>query len=994
MTVSSSFTLPIFLAPILPGRAGTQIGRSPHKEHRHDQRFVGTASNGHNLHKSLPKTKSQRNSLRPSKDVSSLQQSYGKFWLSILEPYLPENLRNQKSYITSDAPPVAGAALPAASLHHFLEQARNERSSNRDLLAYVGIEEDRWDAVIWLVNLMLEVNGREAKRDSSLPMLQSALRREMSLPLDVLTTSPEATEELIHRTNLPQQSLKLLTGPAPPTAAHKCIGQIWQSLGSMIIKAADRAPGSIEATKTMSYVYQILAQLHHRDIIPHSIYNHAPAEDPSVLQRPPTLHLLSRRIMAALSDASWNVSKHKNNPGNVATTSESEPITAELRSQIQEVETHIWLDLVLWSCIEGGWIIEAASIVDEMGNLLSSERGYGVIDWNTLREQSAPELPWLSKIKLAINKSRMGEVAGGDVFGHYADRPEFLKPPSRTVSSEVISALVDALTNTACVVPQIYGRPPGIIEKYISACRKLLDQKNLGLESSSWNCTILRLVDYLSSDPDLSPTFLEHITSWSPSYLQESETLNSAYRKDSPVATYVADPSAATLGFFHRQIETLCHQGDVHGAVRVFRKLQYSVDRNRRTSLRHFELRLVNSLDKKTGDTLLVENRDQQEIPGLNSQIPAKTLAVFLDLVTDVEMFDIGKWLLYSDDVDGCTIPPSMYLEPVIQPALIRFASATSDDGLLANILKNLHSPLSEATLRALLHYHISHGKWDAVREILSRLRDNEGMGWDATDVMALVKTLLRKEESCSQGSQSKYSQKGTSEDLLVAMLRGEYNTTQDPSQPRDFLQSRMLNQLSRIIASVPSNLHELFSPFCSRSVSKLQASCMVSTRAFNMLLKSVVHEFNILAGKQLCDTWCLPFKSVTQTHPLLNEDSERVVIPNVQTIYVMLIPVSKARQNNIAAGCHSLNTDEGTSSQDIYRTSEYGSPSAIPGSSSAGGMSGDTEQDIVNWGIEMLMKLGMKKSDIINDLPGLVHSSLDRSTIIPAAEKGGLSEG
>ncbi|KAI4242766.1 MAG: hypothetical protein L6R40_003830 [Gallowayella cf. fulva] len=876
-----------------------------------------------------------------------------RLWPSLVEPYLPEYLQRQDRREADAIFADAETPLPIRNLHVWLAEARKRARPKRDLLTYLVVDEDRQDAVVWLVEAMLEEHAKALAASNPLAELP-VVSQNQSLPSleDATRSSREMTADRFVVNRAVGVDLDTLTDSQGPSASHRCLGEIWRSVGSMILRAADHELASPKPRSIMACVLRILAQLHHVGAVPSSIYNQTPSLDPSVLQRPPTLYFWSLRIMTDLSDVSF----HSINPSPLLHQAEELSLEDAVATKgtgsskggpehlTPEVEPQIWLDFVLWCCVEGGWVSEAAEIVYEMRKMSTKGRQYSVIDWNTLREQTAPKLPWTTRIQRAINGSRMREFAGGASLGMYDERASPLKPPERTVSSEVIAAIVDALANTAQI-------KPSAVEKHINFCKGMLDGKKLGLGSNSWDSIILRMYESLSSSANVPQTFLEQVISWSPPFLQEPDSANSAYQPNSVAQTYVADPSAVTLGLLHRMLLDFTLAGDFRASLETLRRLRKTVDANRRNNSDKSKA-MVAGDPQLDGAEVSFQSTEQPEAPGLNAQLPAVVLAPFLELITDVKDFDLGRSLLYSDDIDGCTIPPNMYSEAVLQSALINFASAAGDKRLLDSVTSQLKPPLPEGVLRALLHHRINCREWQDVEDILEIFRDVDGLAWDATDVVALAGAILRLQETSNKADAS---WPGV---LLQRVMTGQYNKAQDPSQPRDFSQTQMLNQLARVIASVPSGLGRDLLSFCDLSHNQLSAARDIPIRAFNAFLSIVIELFGIREGKVLCEGWCSSGYAKRPTGQAFSSGVDTVVEPNVQTFYVFLRLISLAK----------------------HRREEAGESTQSDGDESPGDLDGSTrishrhgpEQGVIDWAAKRCVEQGVPWREIKREFPTL----------------------
>lgn len=757
------------------------------------------------------------------------------------------------------------------------------------------------------------------------------------------------------------------------------IGQIWQSIGCMVLQAADR-PKEDESFKLIMFnVYQMLAHLHHINALPETIYNYASAQDPTVLQRPPTLNLLSSHIMTILSDTAWKVHEKEasSNPfpliANQASSGYNSP-AASLQPRIRELGPEVWLDFVLWSCVEGGWITEGAWIVSEMMRRKGEQRWLAV-NWHALSKPSVKSDAW-SRVKSEIARSRMNQIGRGiSIAGRLGD-PAILETVPRTVSSEVIVAIVDGLVNTTRRVTNVYGNSPTDIQRYLNACKNMLERKHFALDASAWNGIVLRLVESGSFVPQAEPRVLEYIINLIPSYLKESEASKVDESPSSSAPAYAADQTTANLGLLYRNLHAFSEQGDLQAALRTFRKLQALVDANRNRAIQELALNL--------GDHKLVEAStdspvdDLDPVPGVHLSIPTDVLAAFLDLVTEAKAFDFGKWLLYSDEVDGPTIPPERYSDENIQPALLRFATATADASLLNKITKTLEAPLPENILRALMHCQIALRKWDAVGDLLAYLQQEEGMEWNAVDVMILARAVLRLENDTETSPFDKAQSISKAHALLRGLLQGKYDSTRDPSQLPDLSQIQMAAQLSRILQTVPGSLSEV-----AATVSfpyRVSSSCGISGHAFNQLLEGVVENYGSTAGRLLWDRWCKKTDADVDRRLLQRTgEAEQVVDPNLQLLRTIMRPIALARyspgsaESSSGKGSPSAGEEQKqanhTSSAGGNNTNEQSSPSNAGRSDRSS--SEVEEHNLLRWGSSMYNKLGLTDKEIQTELPG-----------------------
>ncbi|MCJ1305106.1 hypothetical protein MMC08_007920 [Hypocenomyce scalaris] len=774
-----------------------------------------------------------------------------------------------------------------------------------DLLSYLGVTQGRWKAVLWLTKTLLT----HMKNVKTLPHCESILNLQSwraSGSLDELTATGVWVDQEASPFNRALPSLDSLTSSREYKTAtiearplHDALGHIWQSIGSMVLEAADRSPE--ECKVIMSYVYQILAHLHHIGAIPNTIYNYRPAKDPSVLQRPPTLHLLSSRILTTLSDAVWRAQEKEIISEAASVGAEysykgHELPEARYKVRVRELGTEVWLELILWSCVQGGWISEAAWIVTEMEKR-KGESKWSVINWDAIQEPPTSGIPKPSRVDWKGVMSRIGGAVGG-IEGYNA-APPFVEMGPRTISSEVIAALIDGLVNLVRPVSEIHGKTPVLVWENINTCKKILERERFGLASNSWNSIILRLVESQAFNSEAEPAMLERILDFAPTYQQELEASNSPAAPGSSAQAYVAEQSAASLGLLHRTLDAFACQGDLLGALRTLKRLQSLVDANRIKLIKEFKGQMEDRIRNGDEDNPASAGEYKSaDVPGFHPQVPFSTLAVFLDLVTDARLVEVGKWLLYADDIDGRLIPSNYYRIKSLQPALLRFATATADLGLFSRVARDMKSPLPESHLRALLHCQIGLGKWDAVEDFFKYGKFWRNIEWGVTDVMVVARSYLRLERSDELESRvartSAYS-------LLQDLLQGKYNLPHIPSQERNFSRERLLNQISRIFKTVPGGLAKLASMF-PVDTGQAHATISIPVDAFNILLEGVVETYGSLAGRKLWHWWCRkPKTSKTQGSDDVNAPrkrvwvagagSEQVVTPNLKTLRLLLRP-------------------------------------------------------------------------------------------------------
>lgn len=817
-------------------------------------------------------------------------------WAALLDPYLPKDLRNhQVDLIGYDHQDQTVGDIQDVPL--ILEQARGRYPNSLDILSYLGIHQKRWKAVVWLTKaiLGLHIGVQNTREDCN--KLKAPFWPDVGMSLKELTRDAIWADDFIRpweHTTLDHETLFESTQCVGITKAS--LGQVWQSIACMILQAADCQEGTLESEVIMSYVFQILAHMHHINAFPGSIFMYSQADHYSLIQRPPTLKLFSSRITAILSDAARRAQ-------GLETTSQPKSVRANHISKehdlsggsqqyhLCEVNIAIWLDLVLWSCIEGGWITEAAWIateIDRRGDF--EEISWSVISWDTLKE--IPQANLVDKTAQENTQFRMDQSTGSPALANYGGEPSLVNVPSRTISREVILALLDGLTNMADATNSD-SKSVEALWLDITTCTHLLATEGFGLETPALNCSLVRLVEETGLDVMQRPKELERILGILPTHPKQIQVSKSQISANSLIHKSGIAKSAVSISLLRHNLCLFAKCGDSNGTLRTFLKLQCFMDDNRRQLIKDFVERVTDQDDRS--------DSAEEANTMFRSQLPVHVLRKLLFLVSDAKLIEFGKWLLYSDDVDGTTIPPESYSQPALQPALLRFAAETADFQLQLQITEKLSVPSTRSILRGLFECQVSLGKWDMAGRLMLFIRDKQRRPWLPVDVTRIAKAILLMEDSSSQFS----APLGSIRDaftLLQNFFLGEYNSYEAGHDKYiRITELRILNQLYRMLRKCPGTLSHLRSPY-SGKISPATSPIPIGVNAFNELVEGVVARYGWVAGRKLWKLWCfqtIPQGSVLVERNYLSSESdcERVVVPNIRTLRIILRPIMEGER-------------------------------------------------------------------------------------------------
>ena len=903
-----------------------------------------------------------------AEDVASLprQRRDPSAWANFVESYLPSHLRikDQPHLVPNHQP------HPTFSIHSFhVVMSKARTYAKVDLLSYLGVYQNRWEAVIWLVKAMLEQHGRDAVVEIASKQLPSMLWPTLDHSLDAITGSailpvlPQPRklpiEHFVSRGDIDGEY-----GYDTQLGREK-LGQIWQSLGIMILQAADRSPEDLSYSAIMSHVFRILAHLHRIEAFPNSIYNYEPAADPTVLRRPPTLYFLSRRIMSTLSDLEWGlqwdevIEKYSKLGYEVP--------KAVLQPKIREFGPELWLDLVLWACVEGGWVTEGAWIVGEVEKRKNrTDTQWSVISWQEICAVESPKPGWLSMLKVEIEKTRLNHIAG---FGVATGVPFTVDMGSRTISREVVLALIDGLVNTRSALERSRGSLASILPPNLTACQDLIERGHAELSANFVNTVVSRIIENANED---APGNLRKLLSWRLRHLHS----NSNDAGASLLAQdYNADDSAPILGLLHKVLYGLAREGNAQASLGTLITIQNFIDEKRSRYIQDFadELRERLKLGEDAFDSAF---DDENDPPAPHPLIPVNVMVALLDVIIQHKFFGLGRWLLHNEDIDGGLVDPELYSNPNLHPALLRFATATADDQLLTTILQQLEMPLSEPVLHALLRCQVVLGKWGAVEELLRHLQRTPDMSWKASDAMAIARAIMQMEHNENAFDAEQIYQ---AQELLQNIVQGLYNSDRDPSQLPDFTEIRIANQLGRIFQTLPGSLSTITIESSDAS-GRTHGSVNITPNAFNIILETVVECYGSVTGSKLWERWCLePGESIQGRYRQdldmeYDRNGEKVVIPTLYMLRTVLRPIvakSKTMNSSVSQKAAAQTNPEtlGTQKGDIANAFQ---PAAGTSERKGDDQMNEAERSVLDWGIRMYEKFGLSKKDINAEMPGL----------------------
>ena len=775
-------------------------------------------------------------------------------WSKLLEAGLPPHLR-----LSADL--TGNAQLDATQVGQLLIAAQRAPTGQRsqtgsdegiDLLFHLGFIQNRWNAVVWIVKRLVESFGGKGLHSAPKPepsflwqsdaLLSKLTTNEIDLNGGIVTprllstpsiravTLDEFTDNAIHESD-PHDAMR-----------RDCFGQIWRSIGRMTMACAEDG--------MKPEILEIIAYLHHMEIMPMTIYNQRPSADSTAIQQPPILRLFSSRILTSLSDAAWRahekliVEEAKAKGGEYASLRPEIPGQA-YRVRVAGLRPEVWMELILWSCLHGGWVADGVKIL-RMLSLEPPASQWRCLSWRSL-DGSEDVNDWEILDRIFNTRAHPG---------FKESEPDSSAQIYRTISSEVVNAYVDAMFSVTRLRFGREGIPPARMIRYVTQMKTLLNRSGLSLSTGTWDAILVRFFDQQPHVTDKINHFKQFID-LSPAM---GEELNSGGRHNLP--DYVMDPSAAVLGLFHRALRATVNAGDVGGAFSLFQTLQDHADLNKHHSIVDFlEKQQEPQHESNPPANIFADYFSGIEYPAFDLQIPPATLASFLDLVTDAKAYDFGHWLVHSRDLDGPVIPERQYGDPVLRPVLIRFAAETGDSRLLTRLIstqadwaKPGDPALPESVLQSFLDSQVNLKRWDAAERILQHM-EKRIASWNHANLAHVARVMLS--EYRTPTATQAGSDFNRAKSLFAEMVSGRYSRFSEKRDARVNLIVSMIGVLNKYWGSFCLHLDPQggFYDF------------LLPTKSFNLVLEGIVSSLGSISGRRILGIfWPHTVRSVQRT--------------------------------------------------------------------------------------------------------------------------------
>jgi hypothetical protein len=489
------------------------------------------------------------------------------------------------------------------------------------------------------------------------------------------------------------------------------------------------------------------------------------------------------------------------------------------------------LELVLWSCLHGGWTLDGLAILELLASK-QKEHGWGLISWREIILAEQQNLPSPSRVWKLFPMN-------GDAAASAEDRAR----TRRTISSEVVAAFVDALVNSVRVGVGARGSEPEFVVRQLKILKEFLDTNNLSLGSVAWDSIMARLLESGAFVPEKRPEILLRLFELAPGFGAEVGAANTSATTNAEVP-YFFEPTTIPLNLLHRTMRAFIANGDIKGAMQTLMLLQQHTDDNKQKSLQEFFEMLKHESPRKDGP--FTSQYPPVDFPAFDTNLPVPLRAKLLDLATDSKIYDLGRWFLFAQDLDGPLIGRDLYNHRNVAASIVRFGTLAGENDLVLDIVKRVgtwnskqqQKRMPTEVLIALLCSQIKLRRWESVssmQQYVDRTFRPRPVILSTFAAELLQVVNAPKEERLK------------AEDSFAGLLFAW----------ESIIMRNVRNELYCILAML-STVDDAWKQYCSRflAVSSRQKT-KLSTNDFNQVLRGVLDGYGSSKARSFIDTWC-----------------------------------------------------------------------------------------------------------------------------------------
>jgi hypothetical protein len=710
-----------------------------------------------------------------------------------------------------------------------------------DLIQHLGVDSNRWDLVAWMVRVLTErkatdnwqsVSPLHNRPSDGSTLDEFFMQKLFSVPcvpdsevaqmVKSLNESEEASPSSVRPlSSIYSTGLSSHYETLDGLLQHTAIGIVLWSLGRLILTARKAAQPAMSDT-AMNQVLNILSILHHNDMIPLKTY----AFDTSFEQgdrQTPLLADLYQPMLFSILDAEWNTFQadipeaakyesiasapvpnfqfptHDTNPSNLVTACHE-----------------VWLELLLWVMLRGGWLGDGANLIGK------AQRR----DW-TCQPAS----------------SMYSEATGKRVWNI----------PSCTLSAELIAGYADAM---AFSLPEGQWATSGLAE-----VKEMLKTDNSS-GAITWDNLVVRALSenshqFRGLDANMRNILnlaapVERLEQIEDTKKPEDELPSSLPTEpDAPLDSELMYGSNYLNGFLHQILWEDLYRGDILAAVETL----LSIKTDQRDSS---ELQFPGS------------NKLPEHI--LTALVDA---VVALDPVTlGPRMLFPPETASQASLIDR-----SDYSKPLLARSLIKYATIVNDDKLLRDILRENrrvdteHHPLVSI---ALMEAQIESQRWSSAERTISSLQNSRALRrefWVPVAIANLAKALIKIRSLQRQVKPDSDESKALNDEILAcSQILGrlvDSNVKYADRRQKALVEERVFADEIRSLLGLLSSIDDSWLAFCRPHFTTLRSQPLVMKETTFLIILEAVADFEgFKPAWKLFTKWCQNIDHVLSDSP------------------------------------------------------------------------------------------------------------------------------
>lgn len=776
---------------------------------------------------------------------SAHSQHLPEYWVGLLERFLPRHLSQSSRPEFQNIIP---GELNSQEVLRIVSEARTHTGVN--ILGLMVLDQHRYKAVIHLVDILLKAVALAANQP-----FQEDLPSNISWPSASFAALSRKPIELDHASHVNRRSpghrqVDLFDNAASAKDPDTTMELIWSFLADLVIASTKKLPD--EAKPIMSTVHQILALVHNLSLVPDNIYNYDLPKAPTTLRHPPILHLLISRILSTLSDAVWRAYQDEalsraGSEGPDYWSFFQDAPGSRFRLKVRELGPEVWLEFILWCCLEAGFAPTAARILKLLQEV--SGEPWRAIHWTAGQsiDDRVPPIDWKRANTHSVSTASQRE-------GYSFEKP-LAEMPERTISAEVVLAIADGVINNVDVGTDGSGLPIDEVQTQVKDVLSFLEPH--GLAPSYFDYLTVRFLqtECLSESPNV---YAFHKWAYTIAQLRNMEAAVEQPRRTPGLSLdSVLDRSALEAGILHQTLQACIESNLVARAVETFTDIQKLVDGNKLEAIGEFLSRPVLPQD---GFFTSRPSKVRKEFISSYGQLPTYKASSFLNMVTDAELLGLGDWLLFSKDIDGAILPSSTWGSTSVAVAVIRYATVKKDPSLIHSIFsirKNSQKKPTVNFLRALAVFYIRTFDWHGAIRCLGYLQRSEGGGYSPNIVASLTATILRLERDRTVSPEAdSNSDLPQAISLLAEILRGHYDRAGSFRTLQKKVFRQQVGYLLRLLENVPdSSVAEIAHQF--KGDFPLSNEAKLAPNTFNIVFAAIIETKGAWEGRSIWRLFC-----------------------------------------------------------------------------------------------------------------------------------------